>query len=273
MAKKKKATTKMVSLKSALNAYNANMSQMSQQIANMSAQNVANTQNAIVSQAASNAFNAEQAQINRDYQTFMSNTAHQREVADLQAAGLSPVLSANAGASTPGGAQAQSSDNLTSVFGQMANSALAAVTNMTTAMANNSAQIVQNSNSGQVQKYAADLSARTQMSITQANNQMQKYVADIQSLTSKQVARIAADANVSTALINQLTSQYSAELAYDASVLGSVMTNNTSNRNNIRNNSTTLQKTKMDNRNLQENTVISGILGILGGFTGALTRH
>ena len=53
-------------------------------------------------------FSSAEAQKNRDYQTYMSNTAYQRGIADMRKAGLNPALfySKGSGASTPAGSAA-----------------------------------------------------------------------------------------------------------------------------------------------------------------------
>ena len=54
-------------------------------------------------------FNSKEAAKNRNWQKMMSDTAHQREVRDLMAAGLNPILAVNGGNGAPVGSGATAS--------------------------------------------------------------------------------------------------------------------------------------------------------------------
>lgn len=69
--------------------------------------------NQISGTTATQEFNAAEAEKQRNWEEHMSSTAHQREVTDMQAAGINPALTAlgGNGATTPTGASASSGQN------------------------------------------------------------------------------------------------------------------------------------------------------------------
>ena len=140
-------------------------------------------------------FNSMEAAKNRDWHKMMSNTAHQREVADLKAAGLNPVLSAMNG----NGASVGSGATASGVVG--AGSKADADTSTSAAVANLLGSI---------------LSAQTSLENANINARTQEAVADKYNAMSEIVANINADASLKSAGIHAGATRYAAEQAASA---------------------------------------------------------
>ncbi len=152
-------------------------------------------------------FNVQEAAKNRDWQQMMSNTAHQREIADLMAAGLNPVLSAMNG----NGASVGSGATASGVVGS--GSKADADTSTSSAIANLLGSIL----SAQTSLENANINARTQEAVADKYNAMSEIVANINADTALKSARMHADSAVQSAGIHAGASKYAADQSAAAS--------------------------------------------------------
>lgn len=158
------------------------------------------------------AFNASEAQKTRDWQQLMSDTAHQREVKDLIAAGLNPILSANQGAST---GTAGSAQGVTSAGakGTVDMSTVDALTNIYKQVS----EIDMQAKSLDMEQQKLDFSKQqleANMLMNQMNNETNRYMADKSAGASIIGSSYMASANRYGADMSNLAQKYVADLNY-----------------------------------------------------------
>lgn len=156
-------------------------------------------------------FNSAEAAKNRQWQEMLSNTAHQREVRDLMAAGLNPVLSAMNGNGAAVGSGATASSSLGS--GSKAD----ADTSTSGAIANLLGSIL----SAQTALQSANINARTQEAVADKYTAMEHIVAQISAAAGIKQAGIHAGATRDAAAMSSSATRYAAGQAALASMFGS----------------------------------------------------
>ena len=143
-------------------------------------------------------FNAEEAAKNRDWQKMMSDTAHQREIRDMIAAGINPILSVNgghgaavgSGATASGltsqGAKGDTDLSMNTALVSLLNNVLTQKNQMDMANLNAQTQLAV------ADKYNAmsELIARMQNDLGYANLDLSRYLGELGSWTSSNVAGI-----------------------------------------------------------------------------------